>query len=285
VNILNNLSAIDHIQRLEPIPTPLRYSGKLQQSIQCVLFDIYGTLFISGSGDIGIAKMAFQQTGKLEKLFAKFKINLSPQEVLDELFSAIKEMHEYQRQRGIDYPEVVIENIWLRVLGIRDVAAAREFAVEFEWIVNPVFPMPHLSKMLSACREMNVLMGIISNAQFYTPHLFKRFLDSSTQDLGFDPDLTFYSYACGYAKPSTFMFEAAANRLQQRNISASSTLYIGNDMLNDIAPAKTTGFSTALFAGDARSLRLRKDHAACRRLSADLVITDLLQILDHLDGS
>lgn len=285
MNILNNQSAIKHTQRLEPIPTPLRYSGKLQQRIQCVLFDIYGTLFISGSGDIGIAKMAFEQTEKLEKLCVKFKINRPPQAVLDELFSAIKETHECQRQKGIDYPEVVIENIWMRVLGIRDVSAARAFAVEFEWIVNPVYPMPHLLKMLAACRDMNVLMGIISNAQFYTPHLFNRFLDSSTQDLGFDPDLTFYSYACGYAKPSTYMFKAAAKRLQQRNISTFSTLYVGNDMLNDIAPAKATGFSTALFAGDARSLRLRKDHAACRRLSADLVITDLLQILDHLEGS
>jgi putative hydrolase of the HAD superfamily len=276
---------IKHIQPLDPMPTSLSYSGRLEQSVQCVLFDIYGTLFISGSGDIGIAKNTSRQAEKLEKLLRKFEIRKSPTIVLDELFSVIEETHEAFRQNGIDYPEVAIENIWMRVLGIEDVAAAKGFAVEFEWMVNPVYPMPHLSEMLSACRKRNVVLGVISNAQFFTPHLFNRFFDSTPEELGIDPELTFYSYACGYAKPSTFMFKAAAERLQQRNIPTYAALYIGNDMLNDIFPAKTIGFSTALFAGDARSLRLRKEHPACRHLSADLIITDLLQILDHIEGS
>jgi len=38
-----------------------------------------------------------------------------------------------------------------------------------------------------------------------------------------------------------------------------------------------------LFAGDARSLRLRRDDSRCRRLKPNLVITDLLQLLDHLE--
>ncbi len=276
---------IQHIQPLHPVPTSLSYSGKLDQPIQCVLFDIYGTLFISGSGDVGVAKKTSRQTEKLEKLLRKFEVGKSSSTVLGELFSYIEATHQALRQEGIDYPEVVIENIWLRVLGIDDVAAAKKFAVEFEWIVNPVYPMPHLSEMLARCREMRVVMGIISNAQFFTPHLFNRFLGSNPEGLGIAPDLTFYSYACGYAKPSTFMFKAAAERLQRKNIPTPATLYIGNDMLNDIFPAKTTGFSTALFAGDARSLRLRKNHPVCRHLSADLVVTDLLQILDHLEGS
>ena len=283
--MVNSIRNSPHIRPLEPIPTLLKQSGKLEQRIQCLIFDIYGTLFISGSGDIGIAGMTFQQTEKLKKLLVKFNTSKSPKKVLAELFSVIEETHKLLGQKGIDHPEVVIENIWMRVLGIKDAAAAREFAVEFEWIVNPVYPMPHLSEMLSRCREMNVLMGIISNAQFYTRDLFELFLDSSPKGLGFDPDLTFYSYACGYAKPSMFMYKTAAERLQRKNIPAHSTLYIGNDMLNDIYPAKMTGFATALFAGDARSLRLRKDHPVCSRLSADLVITDLLQVLDHIEGN
>jgi len=285
VNILNSFRITEYIQPLDPIPTSLKYSGKLDQNIRCVLFDIYGTLFISGSGDIGIAKKAFLQTEKLEELLRKFGIRKSLQTVLDELFTGIEKTHESLMQKGIDCPEVVIEKIWMRVFDNNDISEARAFALEFEWIVNPVYPMPHLSKMLSMCRELKVLMGIISNAQFYTPDLFNQFLDSSPEDLGFDPALTLYSYACGHAKPSTFMFKTAAERLQQKNIPVHSALYIGNDMLNDIYPAKKTGFSTALFAGDARSLRLRKDNSTCRNLSADLIITDLLQILDHIESS
>ena len=125
-------------------------------------------------------------------------------------------------------------------------------------------------------------MGIVSNAQFYTPYLFNWFLDSIPEDLGFTSDLIFYSYKSGHAKPSPLMFEAAAKNLRNMDISAHSVLYIGNDMLNDIYPAKLVGFKTALFAGDARSLRLRENHPKCQNLSADLVITDLVQILELL---
>jgi putative hydrolase of the HAD superfamily len=57
---------------------------------------------------------------------------------------------------------------------------------------------------------------------------------------------------------------------------------VGNDMLNDIYPAKKLGFQTALFAGDARSLRLRTDDPRCRNLSADLILTDLEQLIGYI---
>ena len=125
-------------------------------------------------------------------------------------------------------------------------------------------------------------MGIISNAQFYTPYLFKWFLDSSLDDLGFHPDLIFFSYKYGYAKPSSFMFTAAADTLKVMGVPEHSVLYVGNDMLNDIYPAKTVGFKTALFAGDARSLRLRENDPRCNNHSADLIVTDLIQLGEYI---
>jgi len=178
------------------------------------------------------------------------------------------------KKKGRDFPEVEIDRIWMRVLKKKEISTVRAFAVEFELIVNPVYPMPHLEKMLSVCKKQNIVMGIISNAQFYTPYLFDWFFDSTLEDLGFHPDLIFYSYNVGYAKPSPFMFQLAAEKLKGMSISALSTLYIGNDMLNDIYPAKKTGFKTGLFAGDARSLKLRKNDPRCKDISADLIITD-----------
>lgn len=283
MTILNRSIALKYATPLFPIPTSLKHSGKLKQKIRCVLFDIYGTLFISGSGDISVAKKESQQIEKLETLLIKFGISKSPKKVLDGLFNTIEETHVSLRKKGIDFPEVVIEQIWMRVLENDDFSTVRAFAIEFELIANPVYPMPHLKKMLSNCKELNVLMGIISNAQFYTPYLFNWFLDSSPEALGFDPDLTLYSYQFGYAKPSTFMFKMAAEKLKHRHIPPPSVLYMGNDILNDIYPAKKIGFSTALFAGDARSLRLREDDPKCKNLSADLIITDLDQILDYIE--
>jgi putative hydrolase of the HAD superfamily len=273
-----------NIRPLDPVPTQLDAGGRLDHGIQCVLFDIYGTLFISASGDVGVAKAALQEPERLEKLLLKFKVTAPSQEILEQFFASIEKTHERLRKKGVDYPEVVIEDIWMQVLSIDDVAAAKAFAVAFEDVVNPVCPMPHLSEMLSMCRRMKVLTGIISNAQFYTHDLFRRFFHSGPEQLGFDPDLIFYSYAWGYAKPSQLMYKAAAERLYRRGVAPISVLYVGNDMLNDIYPAKMTGFSTALFAGDARSLRLREDHPACRNMSPDLVVTDLLQIVDHIQS-
>ena len=138
--------------------------------------------------------------------------------------------------------------------------------------------MPYLKQMLHECRELNLLIGIISNAQFFTPCLFDWFLESNLEDLGFEPDITLFSFQFGRAKPSGYLFQLAANRLKQRGLSAREVLYLGNDMLNDIYPAQKAGFKTALFAGDVRSLRLRKDHTKCKNLSADLVITRLDQL-------
>jgi len=271
---------LHYIEPLSPLPTSLNPSKKLKEKVKCILFDVYGTLFISGSGDISIARQQSRLTQNLKNLLSRYQIKKKPQIVLDDFFSAIDIEHERLKKKGVDFPEVKIDRIWMRVLEIEELDAVRAFAVEFELIVNPVYPMPNLEKMLSNCKKSKILMGIISNAQFFTPYLFTWFLYLSPEDLGFKSDLIFYSYKSGHAKPSPFMFEAAAKNLKNIDISAHSVLYIGNDMLNDIYPAKMVGFKTALFAGDARSLRLRKNHPRCQNLSADIVITDLVQILD-----
>jgi putative hydrolase of the HAD superfamily len=273
---------LHYIEPLFPLSTTLHPGGNLEEKIRCFLFDIYGTLFISGSGDISIARRQSRQTRYLKKLLETYHIKTNPQTVLNNFFSAVARMHEILKEKGVDFPEVEIEKIWANVLEIEDIDAARGFAVEFEMIVNPVYPMPNLEKMLSACRQSDIVTGILSNAQFFTPYLFHWFFDSSPEQIGFNPDLIFYSYKTGHAKPSAVMFERAAENLEHMKIPSSSVLYIGNDMLNDIFPAKMTGFKTALFAGDARSLRLREDHPECRNLSPDIVVTDLIQLLKYI---
>jgi len=271
---------LHHIKPLSPLPTDLSPGGKLEEKIQCILFDVYGTLFISGSGDISIARKQSQQTRNIEILLDKYQIYKNRKTILNEFFLAVESEHERLKKKGIDFPEIEIDQIWKRVLEIADLDTVRSFAVEFELIVNPVYPMPNLERMLSTCKDSNVVMGIISNAQFFTPYLFDWFFNSNPEDLGFQSDLIFYSYKSGHAKPSTFMFDLAAKRLDQMSIPTRSALYIGNDMLNDIYPAKTVGFKTALFAGDARSLRLRENDPKCKNLNADIVVTDLIQIPD-----
>jgi putative hydrolase of the HAD superfamily len=268
---------------LSPLPTPLNQSGKLDKKIKCILFDIYGTLFISGSGDIGTAKKISQETDKIERLLEKFKIKRNAKTLLNHFFDTIEKQHEKLRKKGIDFPEIEIDKIWTLILDFKNLDIARAFALEFELIVNPVYPMPNLKEVLRELKNRHITLGIISNAQFFTPFLFDWFLKSDLKNLGFEPNLILFSYKFGHAKPSSFLFEVASSRLKDINIPTGSVLYIGNDMLNDIYPAQKAAFKTGLFAGDARSLRLRSDEPVCKNLSADIVITDLIQLLDYLD--
>ena len=280
--MLNKKQMLKYAVALSPLPTGLCRSGSFKKKIKCILFDIYGTLFISGSGDISISKEESTETDNLKELLIKFKIRKTPEDILNALFTTIDKEHEKLKKQGIDFPEVEIERIWMSILKNNDSVVVKEFAAMFEMIANPVCPMPNLNEMLYVCKKSKVLMGIISNAQFYTPYLFEWFLDSNLRELGFHPDLTMFSYKSGHAKPSPFMFQSAAEKLKSLDIPAESTLYIGNDMLNDIYPAEKVGFKTALFAGDARSLRLRKNSPECKNLSPDLVITDLIQLLEYI---
>ncbi|MFC1857304.1 HAD family hydrolase [Thermodesulfobacteriota bacterium] len=278
---MNNTLFSIYTRPISPIPTDLKPQGKLDGPIRCVLFDVYGTLFISGSGDIGVAKKEFAQNEKLKQLMLKYRIDKPVPDVLHEFFRAIENKHAQLRNEGIDTPEVEIDQIWKEVLKLDNF---REFALEFELIVNPVFPMPHLKEMLIGCQRRHLLTGIISNAQFFTKLLFSWFLEAELEDLGFSSELVIFSYRFGRAKPSLSLFNHAAERLREKNITENSVLYVGNDMLNDIYPAKMVGFKTALFAGDKRSLRIRENDPRCRQIRPDIVITDLIQLLDHLPG-
>ena len=142
--------------------------------------------------------------------------------------------------------------------------------------------MPYLKETLADIKETGLLMGIISNAQFYTPLLFPALIDQDLTACGFDNDLSWFSYQSKRAKPDTWMYEQARSALEAREVAAEEVLYVGNDMLNDMLPAATVGFKTALFAGDKRSLRLREDHPEAAQVQVDCIITDLRQLLEIL---
>jgi putative hydrolase of the HAD superfamily len=271
-----------YLRPLTPLPTSVSARGDLRQGIKCILFDIYGTLFISGSGDINLSRQNSAPYDRIKQLLSKYAITHSPQRILDKLFESIETRQGVLQIRGVDHPEVIIEQIWRQVLEIDDQTVIRQFAVEFELITNPVSPMPNLESMLSVCRQKDLLMGIISNAQFYTPFLFNWFLNSEIEDLGFDPGLLFYSYQYEVAKPSPTLFKMAAEKLHLKGIQPAAVLFVGNDMLNDIYPANAVGFQTALFAGDRRSLRLRTEDSLCADLRPELVLTDLGQLSHYI---
>jgi putative hydrolase of the HAD superfamily len=270
----------EYIHPMEPIPTEETPTGLSKiLRVRSILFDVYGTLLISGSGDNVLPAVNRNQKRVLAGVMRRWGITGTTEELMDSLRRAIEKDHASLRQEGNVHPEVDIVRIWQRLLGTDDTDRAERFALEYEMVVNPVYPMPGLEELLSACRRQNLLLGIISNAQFYTPRLLEQMLGKPLDICGVDPQLTFFSYRVGSAKPSCRMFELAAEIVTHRGIPLSSVLYVGNDMHNDILPAKTVGFKTALFAGDQRSLRKRSEDVCCRHIVPDMIVTDLRQLI------
>ena len=263
-------------------------------NIRAVVLDVYGTMFISGTGDISLAgdqdsegaiRSALESTG--------FQItDESAVSVMTSLYEeAVTNFMKQVKQDGVDFPEVNVLKIWLDVLrelknrglitGLVDQRIAYIFAVEYECRANPIWPMPDLKAFLEKVNGRGFDLGIVSNSQFYTPLMFDAMLGASIDELGFDEKLCHWSYRYLIGKPSLMLYEKLVEALNNNyDYGPGEVLYVGNDMLKDIYPADRLGFKTALFAGDTRSLKLRADDERCKEVTPDITVTQLSQLLD-----
>ncbi len=283
-----------HVHALTPIPTDQQARLQRLPAVRSVLFDVYGTLFVSASGDIA-ASDGQERTGAMARALKAVGIpadRTTADRAAEVLVEAIARAHKRLKERGVAYPEVEIRSIFEEVLeylhtrGCGGGKPTREFcealAVEYECRSNPTWPMPGLAETLRGLKERNMPLGIVSNAQFFTPLLFPAYLEKSLPLLGFDPDLCVFSYRLLEAKPSPRLFLHALEVLTRRGIEPQQVLYVGNDRVNDIWPAAQTGMRTALFAGDSRSFRPREADPITRSVREDVLLTDLRQLADVL---
>ena len=179
---------------LEPIETNVRPVISKVDDIRAVLFDVYGTLLVSASGDIG-ADDGDQRIHALEKTCARLRIQLmhSAADSICSLENAISRAHAASKARDIKYPEVDIVSLWQEVLGEVATTSTDEidfgrFALEYEVRANPVWPMPQADLTLKQLGNQGLILGIVSNAQFFTPLLFESLLGKSLIDFGFTPN-------------------------------------------------------------------------------------------------
>ncbi len=274
---------------LQPIPTGHASQAAPMHGIRAVLFDIYGTLMISASGDIDAGSLSDAHSAFAESLKSVGLGEFTPEGDGSRLLhEEVQRSHQERRLEGIEYPEVDILSIWGRVLDRLQVPEetveyiAPVLAVEYECRTNPVWPMPGLAETLVALREQGLVMGIVSNAQCYTPLTFQALVGQSLEEVGFDAGADAWSYRLLEGKPSIRLYQSAIEGLENLGIGADETLYVGNDMLNDVWPAGLCGLHTVLFAGDKRSLRLREDDERCRGVTPARTINELSELLEIL---
>lgn len=302
VDVSNGKALLERIHELSSPLAPIASNHPVRlkslEGIRCVAFDFYGTMFMSGVGDIGID----EEQEKESEVFFRESLKSSGFSILDNsaglqgleiLKNILDEWISNARDKGIPYPEPEIREVWADTLnellklnlieGTVSESSINRFAIEFEFRINNIWPVPDLKQVLQDLLKNNIYLGIISNSQFYTPIAFEAFLGRSPQTFGFEPNLLVWSFACGRKKPDTGFYQIFVDRLPSKNLTPEQVLYVGNDIRKDIEPAKLFGMRTALFVGDQRSIRHQENDLREEPFKPDLVINSLSQISDCLN--
>lgn len=244
-------------------------SAALPRRPRAVAIDIYGTLLAAAQSEPGAAGMdesAAATDGRLEEEAPGF-----PPDMKARLRAVVGSDHAASRARGVPWPEVDAVSVFERALGLDAKDAARA-CVAWECAVNPSAPLSGARAFLARCAAAGLPVGIVSNAQFYTPLFIEAAYGAplfGPAGLGFDPDLSFWSFERIRAKPDPYMFWLLAKELRKRGVEASDACYIGNDALNDCAAAAEAGFMTVLFSGDPPSFKPRLGEPGLRTPPAD----------------
>ena len=297
--------SFDRPGMLEPLDTPLR--SVALPGIRAVLWDIYGTLLGCALGDLEASLQDPQrQTQAAALLIERFSLQgplrqlngHAPLEIAlrDRYLALIDQSHRQSRAAGVEYPEVIIQDIWLTI--VEDCRrqgwtspneespyhTACRWAYFFEAAFNKTYLYPGAAECLDHLHRASLVQGIISNAQFYTPIRLRHFLrrqlardQFQLEDIFIEP-LVLFSYELGFSKPNPIAFCRCLDRLKQQGIPPEQTLYVGNDMLNDIYAAQQHNLRTALFVGDRGQAKLRPDEPRCRNIEPDIIIADLDQL-------
>mgnify|MGYP006294900621 CR=1 FL=1 len=291
---------LDKLEPMEPETPELCPNLKKEKPVKAVVFDIYGTLLISSSGDIDQA--TFTEENMKEALIAGgFADDNTNPDAFSFLLKALPEKVASNQKEtaanGYPYPDVDIFKVWNEMIAEAEKKgwikrtgdeSLADTIIVFEILSNKVAPMPGMKEVLEALKSEDIPLGIISNAQFYTPIIMNYFLTgefSVRQEIEFfDPELTAFSFSELRAKPDVELFEKITPALEQKyGIKPSEAVFVGNDILKDIYTAQKAGMQTMLFAGDNRSLRLRETDERVRGLFPDFIITDLKQILTIIE--
>jgi putative hydrolase of the HAD superfamily len=211
-------------------------------NFRAYIFDIYGTLLIAPPGRV-------QPTPLIDPLLREIILTAGHQPPSSPTTALHDAVSRHHAAAHATYPEIDLRILWREILKLENNAEITQLITKIEAAWHPATLMPGAAPLIQQLAHSGALLGILSNAQCNTLNSLGKIANH------FDPNLTLLSYQHGIAKPSPELFELLTNRLAERKITPTETLYIGNDPLHDIIPAAAAGFRTALFTGHPSSQR------------------------------
>jgi len=277
--------------------------------IKAVMWDVYGTLVKAESGDLdSYIKKKAKAVAALAAAVKEFgfdaafsKSQVSPERwLLKQYLGEIEQVHRTKRRRGVPFPEVKIEYIWLKIIkslvrrGYKPDYArfgtlenlALAVGYYFDLVISKTAFYRGAARVVSDLHRRGIIQGFISNAQFYTPVNLDLMLreelgkDYRGFDKIFHPRLRIFSYQVGSSKPGKPIFEKAVQALTEMGISPDQCLYVGNDMYKDIWGAWRYGFKTLFAAHDQNACKSRIDKTQCHKLVPDATVKNIRHIVD-----
>jgi putative hydrolase of the HAD superfamily len=282
---LHESSTVDFKRELEPVDYQ-SHEEKLH-GIRAVIFDVYGTLinywraeFSNPEAQKKVFFTAFRAVADrfgFIPFLQKMNEPEAPEKTLYDLYNGLITLsHEKAVQKGLSFPEVKTEDIWGMIMlmlkrhgydpkqtlpvDTEELPRYCAFCYNFHAFGRTLYS--GVTEALLSLKKQNIVLGILSNAQFNTPiDLTLALRDQSrgaVEDINelFDHDLCYFSYEYGVAKPDLLLFRKLFDALYEYQILPSQTVFIGNDLSLDIDPAAKAGMRTALFTGDRSSLFL-----------------------------
>lgn len=248
------------------------------------IFDIYGTLFfqrrknklnkkdkiLKGAKVIKnlLKKRYLKKLLLINKSYNYSKIKnkielINKEEFYTNFINLVKKIHEEIKRKTPDIiqPELEIREFWIRFFKdyyelTIDLSIAEEIAYIFENKVNNVYLPYYGKKVLNILKkfkdENKIVIGIVSNAQFYTIKTLEYFLKTDNIFNYFNKDISLFSYKLGRAKPDPYVYEILIKNLNNLGIKVNESIFIGNDIVNDIKIPSRYGFNTCFLNPDSK---------------------------------
>jgi putative hydrolase of the HAD superfamily len=263
----------------EPVECPSRVERLTD--IRALVFDVYGTLCNYRRAEFADEKTKEEAlTGAFARTVEFFRLAPSlraanaadpPEKTLCDFYHGLISLkNSLAEKENVRFPEIRIEEVWRAIILIlqrygysatglglgteNETARCMAFHYNFYALGRGLYP--GTADALGHFRDSGMLLGIVSNGQFYTPMDLTLFLrDEKGRACDdylelFDPDLVFFSYEYGVAKPHQLLFRKLYDALYNYSILPGQVVFVGNDLALDIRPAQEAGMRTAFFTGD-----------------------------------
>jgi len=208
----------------ESVPASITPKLTKFYGIKAVLCDVYGTIVKGKSNSIADIEKNRKNTTAFSKTMQEFNLKNDlqridkkrPEELLNKLYlEGIKEIHA---EKKIKNPEIKIERVWEKIIqaltrysynkkiygNLKDFSF--KIAYFHQYVSEDSSFYENAFRVLKSLKRKGIILGLVSNAQFYTPiNLDIELRRQSRGQIGmydmFNKGLISFSYKVGQSKP------------------------------------------------------------------------------------